>query len=743
MGKFFRGPISITLLAGTAASAWAQTPGKNDDSDTEIIVTAQKRPETIQNIPISLTAISGDDLAKDGLKGLEDLHVAVPNLNVGQQSGVALISLRGVGLGYLSAGSEGSVAVHANGVFISRSAATLSNFYDLERIEVLRGPQGTLYGRNATGGSINLIARSPTDTLSGYGVVTVGNYSRLAFNGAISGPIVDNKVGGRIAFQTDDRSGYGRNIVTGNEIDNARQRSIRATLRFTPTESVKFDLIAEYHRENDRAYGYHYLGAGGFDAQGNTITPFGQVFGGATAARRRDVANDVDPENRRRFWNVTGDGTFALDWATFRSITSYRETFYLTRADLDSTSFPLAPFTQTEDAHQFSQEFQLVGDIGRIQYLVGAYYFRETVKGGIDIPVSGALFGGPNELKAGYFGGGRLRTKALAGFGQASLEIVPKLKLTLGARYSSERKDVVDQFRFDLINPYVAGSPVVPLLQVNDKETWRSFTPKLALDYLLSNNAHVYGSISNGFKSGTYNLGGVQPPVDPEQVWAYEIGLKFRTPDRKLKANLAGFYYDYKDLQVGKVVGNILQLENAATATIYGAEAEIVAQPTADLQFTLVASYLHARFEKYISADPARPVGDGRTIDPDSDIPAFDNNGKTLPHAPDWTFSASAEYAIPSSIGDFSIRGSVSWADRVFFSPFNTTDISQPPKTKVDAFLNYASLEQNWSASIYAKNVFNGTHIGRAFVSTAVVGFPINGFYEEPRTFGIVVAFKF
>ncbi|BBB11111.1 TonB-dependent receptor [Sphingopyxis sp. FD7] len=257
--------IGLLLPAVVGTSAYAQTEPASSAASTpqpeavstpaaqdqgaglqDIIVTAQKRSESVQKIPLAVTALSGNDLAKAGINSIEGLQAAVPNLNLGQQLGVARISLRGIGLDNLSTGAEGSIAFHLNSAFISRGAAALSAFYDVDRVEVLRGPQGTLYGRNATGGSINLITRQPTDTFSGYGDVTVGNYGRLAFDGAVSGPIVSDKVLARIAFSTDDRNGYGRNITTGTRIDDTNARSIRGTLKLLPADDLTITLIADY-----------------------------------------------------------------------------------------------------------------------------------------------------------------------------------------------------------------------------------------------------------------------------------------------------------------------------------------------------------------------------------------------------------------------------------------------------------------------------------------------------------------
>jgi iron complex outermembrane recepter protein len=238
-------------------------------------------------------------------------------------------------------------------------------------------------------------------------------------------------------------------------------------------------------------------------------------------------------------------------------------------------------------------------------------------------PGSTLGFGTPGFIVAGYRAGGYIKTDALAGFGQASYEIVDKLRLTLGARYSSEKKTDHDEFAFDVVNAYVPGTLATPQFTADRAKRFNSFTPRVALDYQATPDLLLYASWSKGFKSGTYNLGSLQPPVQPEKISAFEGGIKSRLFERRLRFNVAGFYYAYKDLQIGKVVNAQPLLENAATATIYGLEAELQAQVTPRFEINANGSWLHARFDRYVSADPARPFGDGSTF--------VDANGDLLP----------------------------------------------------------------------------------------------------------------
>jgi iron complex outermembrane receptor protein len=314
-------------------------------------------------------------------------------------------------------------------------------------------------------------------------------------------------------------------------------------------------------------------------------------------------------------------------------------------------------------------------------------------------------------------------------------------RLTLGGRLSWERKSVNDQSDFDFSRPFSPTNVPLTPRHIDDK-TFKSFTPKIGVDIDLGPRTLAYASFSKGFKSGTYNLGSGGPPLKPEKVDAYEMGIKATTSDGTFRANIAGFYYNYKDLQVGKVQGQLVVLENAATARIYGLEGEFAVRPISDLTFSANASWLHARFRSYVTADQARPSGDGSTIDPASGLPAFDLSGKALPQSPDYTISLAAEYVAHLGSGTLTLRGESNWSDRVYFSPFNREAVSQPSYSLQNAYATYDDGE-HWRLSLYIKNIANKTILASGQVATALLGSPIVGFVQPPRTFGATLGYRF
>ncbi len=653
------------------------------------------------------------------------------------------MTLRGIGIESISTGTDGSIAFNTDGVYYSRTATALASFYDLERLEVLRGPQGTLYGRNATGGSVNLITAKPTPTTEGYLNLTYGNYDTVTTEGALSGPIVQDKVQGRIAFQTQRHDGYGKNIVTGNDVDNKDSKAVRGMLEFHPAERVTLLVGADYYHANDHSNVYHYFGAAAQTAAGVPIVPAVIRLGGFVAADPRDIAAGRDPTSKQEFYGGLAELRYEGDDFTIKSVTSARRSQYtVSDTDVSGGSIVLTPLRISEDAKQFSQELQLSKSSENNKFVAGAYYFRESDLGQQFVPYNGRLVGQGNVFLQGFFGGGTIKTQAGAVYAQDTYSLTPALRLTLGARYSVEKKSVDDQSQFDLSRPFSFDNPVLTPHHVDDK-TFSAFTPKIGIDYDLAQDVMVYASYSKGFKSGTYNLGGASPPLRPEKIDAYEAGLKSTLLDRRLRANIAGFYYDYSDLQVGLVRGVLLTLENAATARIYGLEGEFTLRPTdGPLLLTLNASWLHARYIRYVSADNNRPNGDGVTVDT-TGAPAFNLAGNHLSRAPDYTVNAGVEYSWNVGGGKLTARGEGFWSDRVYFTPFNVKGLSQGSYQLFNAFLNYEP-DARWSVRLYGKNLGNRTiRSGSQSAAVSPLGAPIIGLLQAPRTYGVTVGYRF
>ncbi|HKX77319.1 MAG TPA: TonB-dependent receptor [Novosphingobium sp.] len=754
------GATALGLLFANSAFAQAGAEATADakgapavDADGDIVVTAEKRASSVQKVPIAITAVSGETLAQAGINDVSRLAESIPNFDFGETFGSAKLAIRGIGYANLSTGAEGSVAYNLNDVYIARPAGQIGNFYDVQRVEVLRGPQGTLYGRNATGGLINIFTNRPTAEWSGTAQVTVGNYNDLIVEGGVGGPIAPG-VGVRLAFFGQNRDGYGKNVITGNDIDDAQTRAARLTLAFEPTSNFTVTVIGDIGRERSAGRGSHLVGQRGLTGEPGVsgLPVAGIQLGGTAIIKDYDIASDVDPRYRRNTGGVTIDARLDLGDITLRSISAWRHTAFKLNSDLDGTSLALNQIFYDEQSDAYSQELNLNYTSDRFDLTAGGYLFIENLQGSFWTPLAYNLvdFGlDPGNWRANYGAGGDLKTRAMAGFAQASFRVTDRLTLVAGGRYSTEKKtdddlytNFVTSIRFlDAAN---FSNPNPPFeAPFRSSKRWNSFTPKIGVNFQMDPQTLIYASVSKGFKAGIFNLGGTQvipvaggvvlnnPPVNPETVWAYEAGLKTRLLDNRLRVNIAGFYYDYSDLQLTKIDGQNVVLTNAASAEIYGLEVETTFNPTENLTLNLNGSWLHSQFTEFSNSDQGRP-GLGQ----------IDLAGNQLPQSPEFTLSGSVEFSLPVRTGAIVARAQGFWSSRVYFDEFNVDAVSQPSYAKFDLSLGYRG-QSGVEVTAFVNNVTDKKYLETAYQSTNLTGFPVNGFLAPPRTYGVRARYNF
>ncbi|MBB6122387.1 TonB-dependent receptor [Sphingobium subterraneum] len=747
--KYFSATCAVIAIAmGCSSSLYAQTDAAaqaadDDTSIGDIIVTAQKSEEKLSRAPLAVTALTGDALAKNHITDAASLAASVPSMNFGMYGGTARLAIRGVGFNSINAGAEGRVAYYTDGIYFSRPATALSGFYDVARVEILRGPQGTLYGRNATGGALNVITAEPTSDLSGYFTQTVGNYNLFTEEGAISGPLSD-KVSARLAVKIVNRDGYGKNYGTGNDVDNAATQSIRAKLKFEPTAETTITAAFDYHHENDRNYGGHYGGQAYpavFPVMLSTLLTRAQL-GGPIPPTVRDYDSLIDPSNRRTFYGASLTVAHDLSFGTVKSITAYRHSNY-TDKYADGTG-DATPLTNAEKSDQISQELQLSGDSDTFKWVGGLYYFHERINGHVDIPLGvdllnllglGPIPASPNGYVHGYWAGGIGKTDTVAGYGQVTWKITPELELTGGVRYAWERHKVKDSVQFDfsaMTTPNPLSSALFTPAPRSDSE--KSFTPKATLSYLFAPDSTVYFTVAKGYKSGGFDLGATQAVAyNPEKLWDYEGGIKTRLFGGRVQANLAAFYYDYSNLQVSVIVGNIVNTKNAAKARTYGFEGEIQAILAPGLRLDMNGSYLNAKFKDF------------RTVNTDLQSgPVNQYAGNTLPQSPKWQGQAGLEYTYDLANGaSLRFRGDVNYTSRIHFSPFNIDTISQGEYTKFDGSIDYIGASDKWQVGVYVKNITDKTTTASAVANSFLASNSLLSYYDPPRTYGAYVTVRF
>jgi iron complex outermembrane recepter protein len=728
--------FSLTAAAQTAPVA--QDTGGAASSDPsqgsgpeDIIVTALRGNTALQRTPAAVTALSAADVAARGISTVEDLSAAVPSVSFGKNIGQAHIAIRGIGSDAVVAGQDPRVAFYQDDVYIARPDAQVAGLFDVGSIQVLKGPQGTLYGRNATGGAVVVASARPTDTTEGYIRAGYGNYNALKLEMAAGGP-VSSTLSARFALHYDKRDGFGKNIVTGTDIDDKDEVGARVSLLWKPTDRLEFLTIGDYSNESDRANGLHYEGP----ANPNVV-PKGLVYGGTALLNSRDIASDVDPEVKIRTWGITEQITYDADWAKFKSVTAYRKVTSSNKTDIDGTSIQLGYDILFNNAKQISQELTVDGTAGRFSWLVGGQYFYEDIgPAGSEIPISPtAPLGGATvrPLADAFYALGFQKTYGLAGYAQFSYEITDGLKLTAGGRYSTEKKKLDDNFQLDFSRPYSPGGPLVstPGFPRHLENRFSRFTPTATLQYQITPEIFTYVTYGQGFKSGGYSYGVNQPAFRPEKITSYEAGIKTTLVGGAVTANLIGFHYDYTDLQVTLVRGNVSTTENAASAKVNGFEAELAVRPVQGLMIGGNFAYIDSTYDKFSTADPSNP-GAGTQ----------DLSGNTLSQAPKVSYSIYASQTWKLDGYDIIARGDYSHKGHQFFTPFENRLVDQGGYGIGSASLKLQS-EKGWSIEGYIRNIGNTKAIAQTYVSSGLFGFPVLGTLTAPRTYGATLGYTF
>ena len=722
----FAGVALAACLMGTAAAA--QDAGSAEVG--EVIVTAMKRGENVQDIPASISAVSGEAMQDRGVSDIQDLSNVVPNLNWGEHFGTTLITIRGVGSTVDSGITEPTVALYVDGVFLPRSTMATLRGVDLARVEVLRGPQGTLYGRNATGGAINFISQEPTRSFSGEVSVLGGSRDQWGVNGFLSGPLATG-IYARLSGGHEEQDGYVRQIPFKERVGGTDVDYVRGALRLEPTDNLTVDLAVRYER-NDAPIGIQQLFTlTPLPTAGQTIEP-NRVY--ANSPARTKVETTV--ANATINWRLS-------DNVTLRSITSYVDHESHVDLDADATDFDIitaVDFFRPSESH--GQEFNLIGTSGPLEWLLGAYYFKED--SAVSLPLRLGSVGGP---AFGVPVGSRLiesvdsKTESEALFADVKYAVTDRLKLNLGIRYNHETQKFLQYSRMDIpgvgvvpLLPAFAGGPVPTSAKTN------KVLPKIGLQYEFSDDVRLYAQWSRGFKSGGQNLeGGTGLTVGalglykPELIDAYEIGLKTQSREHRLTANFAAFYYDYKDLQVTKTIPPTTTLVQNADAKVYGAEAEIHWQATEQLSLDAAATLTHARFDGFQSFDDARPTEGLQDLD-----------GEPLPHAPDVTFQLGAEYQIslPTPLfTSLTVRGDVKYTDDVVLRYFGTPNDVQGGYTLVDLSAKLTDEGEKTILRLFVRNLTD-KHYKQNVTYLGAFG-AYYGNYAPPRTWGAQLTRRF
>ena len=696
----------VTALAGIMAlcqpgQSFAQT---DDTASGDIIVTATRQETRLQETPLAISAYTAAQLERSGARDLRDIAAFTPGLTIGtgEGQGAVPISIRGVGQNDLGIGSDAPIGIYLDGVYLARPYMNLFDLVDIERVEVLRGPQGTLYGRNATGGAISFITRKPGDdvvlqTRSRYGNLNAWGAQALAMT-----PL-GKTLSGKLAVSASGHDGYTRSTSTGGGLDPQSTFTVRGALRWRPSAALDVQLNADG--------GYHKMPV--------------ILHASADPVFRPDrIAIDSDVREDRDYWGASLDASLDLSGVSLTSITGYRESKLANVLDTDAGPTREIQFAQFDRSTQLSQELR-INSIGksRLQWLAGLYYLGERAHTFSPIYLDFTrTLGLPSPTMQNINASNQ--TAAFAAFAQASYNLTDRLTVSGGLRWSRETKTFSfrQQFTVD-IPPLFTSYP-----QSRQRSAWTNLSPRVSVDYRPNTDILLYVSYSEGFKSGgSTSVSLITSPTpnvfQPERLDAIEAGIKSEWLGGRLRANATAYHYDYKDLQVRTTDAlGFLVVRNAASATVDGIELEMTGRPTSRLELAGIAALMDARYDRFI--DP---------------ISQADYSGDRLNRAPNFKLSLGAQNRFPLAAGgEVTVRGEYQHESRIFHQPGEAPAFSRAPTNLFNARVAVRTEDRRWSLALFGKNLSDERYVGHAF---PVLGEP-RATITPPRTFGVEVNFS-
>ena len=705
----------------------------------EVVVTARKKQESLQDVPISMSAFNSEALDSGLVTGIEEIAQQTPGLFFQSfDESRPNLYIRGVGSRQFDAGSEGSVGVFIDEFYIGRFSGIMTGLTDIERVEVLKGPQGTLYGRNTIGGAINIITKDPTNDLEAKVRLGVGNFDSVVGEASVSGALIQDKVLGRLSVSKRDRDGYVTNLTTGSDLMGDDTTSVRGKLLFTLTDELKIMLTADYN-DNQR--------------EGTQGEPRVGVFAarpGIQFIRTEDRFSDfynADSRFDRKILQLMGRVEYETEHFNIISLTGWRDSDLKEFRDLDSTRFDTVSHDTVEDSESFSQEFRISSNPsegGKLDWIAGVYYYDEdterldrfpfgpdsavsAIVAAVDagFPPAPVFVPGTDTLNEDLIV--NVSTTSFALFGQFTYSITDALNITFGLRYTNDEKEA----QINGVTTRPGLPPIFANFTVDLDESWNSLDPKVTLDYRFTDDVLAYFTYSQGFKSGgfqfaQFNPAGASQVFDPEEVEVFELGAKTSWWERRLQLNGSVFFYDYTDLQLARVVllpngsfGNVIT--NAGQSSITGVEIDIRLSPIDRLRLDIGYSYLDAEYDEYIFND------------------VLDFSGNRMIRSPENTFNASASYSLPLWQGNLTLRGDWTWTDEFFFEADEglTPFTRQGGYSVFDAFISYEWKE--WQFRFWGKNLGDKAYRNSALnFSGSVIEF-----MAPPKMWGFDVTWQY
>ncbi|WP_028658238.1 TonB-dependent receptor [Novosphingobium sp. B-7] len=750
-------------LGQTAPAAAGQTTPVSSQSGAvgqgDIVVTAQRRSENIQDVPITIEAFSGDSLKKLGVEAAADLGKIATNVVVSLPQGAGnqpAITIRGIGLNVNNSNNSGPNGIYVDEFYLSAPTSQAFAMFDLDRVEVLKGPQGTLYGRNTSGGAINFITAKPTNTFEGYLDARYGNFDTSQISGAVSGPLSDT-LSARFAFVRNYSEGYNYNTFLNRRQNGADDESFRASLLYKPTPDLRILVVGHVSHVDRLPDNYAHLGA--FEPGSvETGSPVVCSVAATYASQCVDIYNQPsDPKrysiasSRTEHLKVTDRGVVGrIEWSpgtiTVTSVTGYNYNQRFLPEDSDSSPYRELEVNWGNNSNEFTQELRVNQTKENYNWVAGVYYLHERLNQNQDYALLLDIdrFYGPGAgdgLASRQFARNTQVTDAYAAFGQGEYNLTRTLRLVLGGRFTHERRS----FLFNSQVQYQSGGMdnFTPLAQVADSTSRlqnSAFSYRIGLNFKPMPGVLAYATLTTGFKGGDFNGGFLSPdpaqaayqqrPVKPEKVTTYEVGIKTTFLDRAVTFNAALFYNDYRDMQlfalVPSPIGPLNLAANAEKARTYGADIDLTVRPVRNLTLSAQVGLLNTKLVRFLLvADPTVP----------------DYSGNQLAFSPKLSTFLQAQYHIPIGASQaIDLQYSATYKGRQFLDATNDPYTTQQAYWTQDArvALTISQLE----LSAFVRNLGNTYYATAAFNSISPFGY-VQPNYAPPRTYGVGAKINF
>lgn len=730
--------IIAAALAPVALAQQADTEAADEEVLVldEVVVTAAKRAQALEDVPIAITVIDRETIEKGRGRTLHDLQQLVPNFAL-NRSGTVYMDIRGVGGGGRNIGFEPRAGVYLDGIYVGQSQALKMPLFDIAQVEVLRGPQGHLFGRNTVAGAVNITTEAPSPVFDSRLRTVVGNSGTYEFYGSVTGPLGDG-VAGKLAASYETRDGFTRNRFDGSDLDDLQRFSTRGQLSFEVGDQLTVDVYGDYSDTDEKS------------VQGEPITGFFDRPVPGVPLPRFEVNFNTTPIFNATLYGGSVNATYRMDGGrTLTSISGYRDITQRRQGDIDYSPDDILRSNFHEDFRQFSQELRMASpDEGRARYVFGLYYLSEDVDSdrratvGRDMHVIAPM---PAGFPFPFFPVGRafgvtagsvvpvianVKTESYAVFGAFDYDLTERLTLNLGARYTDETKDLLMNLDGRLSGRFLIGT----LNNFRDNRSDAAFNPTAGLTFALGEHVNVYAKYASAFKSGGWNVdwlnrGQVADPAgfdfDTETVDGYEIGLKGVAMDGRLRFDMAGFYNQFDDFQVFQFVAlgggvTVLQLRNAAEVETQGVEFSTSFQAGENLRLSGNFGYVDATFTRFPGGGPG----------------GADLSGNELP-APDFTTAFTVDYGmrLPALAGRLDFYGEYSHRGGHFAGIENDPVFQRiGSRNLVNARLGYSHDSGDYGVSLWARNLFDEDYLDgrfRDFLGNQVVQ------PGEPRSYGI------